>query len=70
MVIRVIVVAVDVGELANIGWRRREASGKSSGGRDLYDLVEVVAADLGAGIPVALGFEAPLFIPRPAQAGS
>jgi len=34
----------------------------------LDGLAETVAADLNAGLGVALGFEAPLFIPRPFKA--
>jgi hypothetical protein len=59
------VLAVDVGSLMNIGWWRACPSGESSSGRDLDELVDVIAADLQRGDAVALGFEAPLFIPRP-----
>lgn len=56
--------AIDVGSLANIGWWRvHDKSG--AGGDDLDVLVEELVADLEAGSVVALGFEAPLFIPRP-----
>ena len=66
-VVQVTVVAVDVGSLANIGWWR-ERHDEATHGHDLDALIEVVAADLLAGVPVALGFEAPLFIPRPPSA--
>jgi hypothetical protein len=61
----VVVAAVDVGKLANIGWWR--ISGRAAaGGRDLDELASVLAEDLNAGRSVALGFEAPMFIPTPA----
>lgn len=62
-----VVAAVDVGSLAHIGWWR--ASGNDAGGgRDLDELVEVLAADLNQHRSVALGFEAPIFVPLPAEA--
>ncbi|MGW4368455.1 hypothetical protein ACWEKT_22705 [Nocardia takedensis] len=62
-----VVAAVDVGRLSNVGWWHIDGSG-ARGGRDLDDLVTAVAADLHGGRPVALGFEAPLFVPNPATA--
>lgn len=62
-----VVAAVDVGKLANVGWWRI-AGIDASGGRDLDDLVTYLATDLRAGRSVALGFEAPLFIPNPPAA--
>ena len=35
------------------------------GGTEIAELVEAVAGDLGDGVPVALGFECPLFVPVP-----
>lgn len=64
------VAAVDVGALVNIGWWHRAPSGETLSGRDLDGLVDIVARDLISRVPVALGFEAPLFIPRPAQASA
>jgi len=62
------IVAVDVGSLVNIGWWREVSAPKlTSSGRDLDAVADVVVADLRAGIPVALGFEAPLFVPRPSS---
>jgi hypothetical protein len=61
-----VVAAVDVGSLANIGWWRADGDA-GAGGHDLDVLVEQLVADLNAGIAVALGFEAPLFIPRPSE---
>jgi hypothetical protein len=63
----VVVAAVDVGSLANIGWWRA-AGDSAGGGRDLDELVDVLAADLNHNRSVALGFEAPIFVPLPADA--
>jgi len=63
------VAAVDVGSLANIGWWRSAGDGAGDGGRDLDVLVDRLVLDLRAGAGVALGFEAPLFIPRPPTSG-
>ena len=60
------VAAVDVGSLANIGWWRG-CGDAARGGRDLDELVEVLAADLNQNRSVALGFEAPIFVPLPAE---
>ena len=62
-----VVAAVDVGSLANIGWWR-VAGETAGGGRDLDELVDALAADLNHGRSVALGFEAPIFVPLPAKA--
>lgn len=51
--------------MANIGWWRASEDG-GAGGRDLDVLIERLVLDFEAGSHVALGFEAPLFIPRPA----
>lgn len=61
-----VVAAVDVGSLKNIGWWRARNQMFGAGGHDLDVLIEHLIADLNAGASVALGFEAPLFIPRPA----
>ena len=63
------VCAVDVGSLANIGWWRVPVGDEPTAGCDLDSLVDAVANDLIAGRGVALGFEAPLFIPVPADHG-
>jgi len=52
----IIVYCADIG--SKFGWASRTASGT-----DIRTLVDVVADDLNAGIPVALGFECPLFVP-------
>jgi hypothetical protein len=62
------VVAVDVGALRNIGWWCRAPDGATTSGRDLDSLVDCISGDISARVPVALGFEAPLFIPRPSDA--
>ncbi|MGA3215767.1 MAG: hypothetical protein ABSD97_08790 [Acidimicrobiales bacterium] len=59
-----VVAAVDVGSLANIGWWRL-ADDIGAGGRDLDELIEVLADDLNQNRSVALGFEAPIFVPLP-----
>lgn len=61
-----VIAAVDVGSVArgNIGWCHL-ADGAEQTGRRLDEIAEVVADDLNAGRRVALGFEAPLFIPLP-----
>lgn len=59
-----VIAAVDVGKLSNVGWWRI-ADGGSGGGRDLDDLADILTADLNRGRTVALGIEAPIFIPAP-----
>lgn len=63
----VVVAAVDVGSPSNIGWWR-VADGAGTGGRELDELVELLASDLNQNRSVALGFEAPVFVPLPATA--
>jgi len=60
----IVVAAIDVGSLVNIGWWRAQGSA-GLGGHDLDELIASIVADINDGTPVALGFEAPLFIPRP-----
>lgn len=72
MVSSTIVAAVDVGSVSKLGWWRAElgsASG-SSGGHHLEDLVAQLAKDLEKGCRVALGFEAPLFLPVPGESAA
>ncbi|MCE5292440.1 MAG: hypothetical protein LLG14_24845 [Nocardiaceae bacterium] len=59
-----VVAAVDVGALKNVGWWRIGPS-LAAGGRDLDSLADALAGDLNLGRSVALGIEAPLFIPSP-----
>lgn len=63
----IVVLVLDVGSLVNIGWWRSLGDECGRGGRGLDDFVNAVVADLDAGRRVALGFESPLFIPRPAS---
>lgn len=62
------VVAIDVGAPRNIGWCRSRGGSHDAQGRDLDGVVAAVADDLDAGRRVAVGFEAPLFVPAPAAA--
>lgn len=68
---RLAVYCADVGSIkqGNFGWAREEAPTgeieRHRGGTEIVDLVDAVAADLAAGVPVALGFECPLFVPVP-----
>jgi hypothetical protein len=63
-----VVAVVDVGKLSNVGWWRIAENQQSGGGTDLDVLVAALVDDLESGHRVALGFEAPLFIPRPSTA--
>ena len=63
-----VVAVVDVGAPQNIGWWR-QVEGDGRGGTNLDELGLLLAEDLNAGRSVALGFEAPMFIPRPLTAG-
>jgi hypothetical protein len=60
------VLALDVGSLANIGWWRMSGSA-ANGGRDIQGFVEAAVLELNSARPVAIGFEAPLFIPSPSS---
>jgi uracil-DNA glycosylase len=68
------VFCADIGSIkqGNFGWARTETGvdeiERHPGGTDIASLVDVVAHDLEAGRPVALGFECPLFVPVPSQA--
>lgn len=57
--------AVDVGSLRNVGWARFASSQPPEGSRSLSDLVDRLAADAANGWSLALGFEAPGFLPVP-----
>lgn len=59
-----LVAAVDVGSPANIGWWAADRDSHSSG-TDLDQLALVVADALNKQRAVALGFEAPLYVPMP-----
>lgn len=60
------VAALDVGAVRNIGWWHL-VDDTASDGTDLNDLCRRIAEDLAAGRQVALGFEAPLWIPRASE---
>jgi hypothetical protein len=75
--VRTIVIAVlDVGSRAKLGWCRVLKSGDQASEVDagvgdgglIEGLIEVIGEDLLADRAVALGFEAPLFVPLPAAA--
>jgi hypothetical protein len=59
------VFAVDVGGLANVGWARFASNQPPEGSRSFDDLVERMAKDVANGWSLALGFEAPCFLPIP-----
>ena len=63
-----VVAAVDVGAPKNIGWWREDGDEPGRGGTSLDELAALLSEDLAAGRSVALGFEAPMFIPRPVSA--
>jgi hypothetical protein len=55
------VAVVDIGKLANLGWAI-EGPDLSCCGSDIDDCVDALARALDAG-PLALGFEAPMYVP-------
>jgi hypothetical protein len=63
------VYAIDVGGLGNVGWARCVRGQSLEGGRSLDALVDRLAVDTATGMSVALGFEAPGFLPVPESAG-
>lgn len=58
--------AVDVGSVKknNLGWCRIRGDERATG-HDIRQLARGIAADLANALPVALGFECPLFVPVP-----
>jgi hypothetical protein len=58
--------AVDVGSVRknNLGWCRIRGEERATG-QDIRRLVQGIASDLTDALPVALGFECPLFVPVP-----
>ena len=64
----------DVGSIkqGRFGWAREEVPTgdleRHRGGTEIRELVDALEEDLAAGIPVALGFECPLFVPVPEDA--
>ena len=59
------VFCADIGSVSggNFGWSGRLASGAVVDGEDIRALAETVAKQLNRGHGVALGFEAPMFVP-------
>jgi hypothetical protein len=57
-----LVIAIDVGGPEKIGWAA--SSGRSGVGSDLGSVLGEAARALDQAIPVALGFEAPIWTPR------
>lgn len=57
-----LVVAIDVGGPEKIGWAG--SNGRSGAGANLDSILRDVADALTQGVPVALGFEAPIWTPR------
>jgi hypothetical protein len=68
---RLAVYCADVGSMkqGNFGWAREELPAgeieRHRGGTEIVELVDALTKDLDAGVPVALGFECPLFVPVP-----
>jgi hypothetical protein len=60
--IDIVVAAADVGGIENFGWACLDGLGRRTGSH-LRGLAEEVASFLEDGRPVALGFEAPVFVP-------
>jgi len=62
----------DVGGPSSLGWARMSIADLGrpdvEGGRSMRGLVTAITADLEADVPVALGFECPLFMPIPSEA--
>lgn len=59
----VVVAVLDVGSAARTGWWRSPLDGTPTEGRDVDVLCSELVVDLLSGDAVALGFEAPLWIP-------
>ncbi len=70
------VYCADVGSIkqGNFGWVRKEVPAgeveRHRGGTEILGLVDTVVQDLAASVPVALGFECPLFVPVPEDPSS
>lgn len=57
-----VLAAIDVGRVANVGWWHHQGR-QGVGGHDLDELCGLLSSDLAKGEQVALGFEAPLWVP-------
>ena len=63
-----VVYACDIGSVKSgtLAWARNASLGSSpSASVDIDDLIVAVARDVANGLPISLGFEAPLFLPVP-----
>jgi hypothetical protein len=62
-----VVYCADIGSVdkGNFGWARLFCEDEKvyTTGNDLHELVKAIAEDLNKDLPVALGFECPLFVP-------
>jgi hypothetical protein len=60
-----IVACADVGSVAqkNFAWAVAKGTSDVQTGTEIEDLVQTVIKDLNDGLPLALGFECPLFVP-------
>jgi hypothetical protein len=71
--VKPLIYCADIGSVprGRFGWARADpdeaAVETHRGGTEIVEFVEAVAKDLGAGRPVALGFECPLFVPVPEE---
>ena len=72
---RLVIYCADVGSIkqGNFAWARievpaSEVEEERGGATEIVELVGAVAGDLASGVPVALGFECPLFVPVPTSA--
>jgi hypothetical protein len=71
------VYCTDVGSIkqGNCGWARAEVPTRTvdrdrGGGTEIAELVNAISDDLASGVPVALGFECPVFVPVPQRLGA
>lgn len=62
---RLVVFGVDIGSVAKgrFAWAKGTSVGISRSSSDIRELVSAAAADLDSGLPVAMGFECPLYVP-------
>jgi hypothetical protein len=67
-----VVYCVDVGSIpsSNFGWVRRDLSGQFVPGSDFDELVSRLRSDVRDELPLAVGFEFPLFWPLRSRAES
>lgn len=60
-----VVFGVDIGSVATdrFAWARATVAGISQSSSDIRELVRVASSDLRSSVPVAMGFECPLYVP-------